>query len=544
MTMAHNGVDSNPVSDSPAPHLLLVELRPALAAALRTRLEATGIEVSILPPGSWKDADWSTLSRGGTGIVLCGATLLSEEMERDAIVCIQSIRMCFRPKRIVVVAQPFSARSAVLLAEAGADDVIPVESGMDTIVGSLDPGRPSVRAFMPDPTVWLESLRRVSEHLHIDRDPRPRLRNLLRAFTSRLGVERGSVILVEDGRARVEAAVGDTGGMVEGEERDLDPTSVAGRVYESGEARLIQGRLENSNSGNAGVRSAICVPVLCSGVVLGVANFSSMSRERVLTQQDLEAARVFGTLIALSVYNQRLLVRTVELERLGAVGSAMAAVSHSLKNLLTIFQGSVQLMERALERQDAGMTLQAFNTLKGGVRRIDNLVLDLLHFAKRREPVREAVKIEELVQTLGEDFERWQSPTRRRLEIVCDVQGEYLLDGAGLERALLNLVNNAADAIPNDGRIRITIAPEEGSLRFTIADDGPGVPEELLERVFAPFFSTKGSRGTGLGLPMVKKFAEENGGTIRADRDDELGGFRVSFTLPLLRAESKEVAIR
>jgi signal transduction histidine kinase len=105
-------------------------------------------------------------------------------------------------------------------------------------------------------------------------------------------------------------------------------------------------------------------------------------------------------------------------------------------------------------------------------------------------------------------------------------QGEPVL----LRRALLNLVQNAIQASPENGPLRVTFERRDGAVYWLIEDGGPGVPDDKLEEVFKPFFTTR-QQGTGLGLAFVRKIAEAHGGAIRVDRSS-LGGARFELRLP------------
>jgi len=116
----------------------------------------------------------------------------------------------------------------------------------------------------------------------------------------------------------------------------------------------------------------------------------------------------------------------------------------------------------------------------------------------------------------------------------------HLLIGAqALETVLMNLVLNAADAMPGGGRIRIIAAPVPGTQRveLVVADEGPGIPPDLRDRIFEPFYSTKSAqRGMGLGLALVRSMVERVGGTIRAEGDSAMGGY-LHVILPAVPAE-------
>jgi CheY-like chemotaxis protein len=135
-----------------------------------------------------------------------------------------------------------------------------------------------------------------------------------------------------------------------------------------------------------------------------------------------------------------------------------------------------------------------------------------------------------------------------RIAIDIDVQPNLprvLVDHGQLETALLNLALNAADAMPQGGRLRFEVRMAEavqfgglemrGHVMIAVADTGPGLSAEALERAFEPFFTTKGVRGTGLGLAMVQGFCQQSGGDVRAMNPPE-GGARIEILLPTHRA--------
>jgi signal transduction histidine kinase len=106
------------------------------------------------------------------------------------------------------------------------------------------------------------------------------------------------------------------------------------------------------------------------------------------------------------------------------------------------------------------------------------------------------------------------------------------MDGTRLRQVLLNLLNNAIEALGDGGLIEVGVRSVRGHVEITVADDGPGIAPQDRERVFVPFFSTKAS-GTGLGLALARKFVEEAGGTIVCEEGPLRGGCRFRVTLPV-----------
>lgn len=227
-------------------------------------------------------------------------------------------------------------------------------------------------------------------------------------------------------------------------------------------------------------------------------------------------------------------------ERLAALGEMAAGVAHEIRNPL----GGIQLYASLLERDLAERPeLKRIATkISSGVATLDGIVRDILAFAGgdvvKLTPTELAAVVEEALELAA--------PQQRALEAqvhvdlsACDV----LVQGnpCQLERALLNLVFNALDAAGERGFVWIDCQTDSSGdyVELAVADDGPGVPPELSQRIFDPFFTSKDS-GTGLGLAIVHRAAESHGGSVRVTARP--GGGAV-FTLCLRRAVLKSQTV-
>lgn len=227
-------------------------------------------------------------------------------------------------------------------------------------------------------------------------------------------------------------------------------------------------------------------------------------------------------------------------ERLEAWVEAARAVAHDIKNPLTPIRLTAERLVRGAERgvpAESGRVVEAAETILRQVEILTERTSRLSRFASPAAPARTLLSGEALGSLLAEvasDFAAHPSVT-----VSWRAEGE--LPGAWVDRALLrdaisNFVLNAAEALePKGGHVLVTARPVEGprggpGLEVACEDDGPGVPEADLARLFDPTFSTK-SRGSGMGLAATRRAVEEHAGKLLAERSP-LGGLRIGFVLP------------
>jgi signal transduction histidine kinase len=221
----------------------------------------------------------------------------------------------------------------------------------------------------------------------------------------------------------------------------------------------------------------------------------------------------------------------LEAERLAAVGQTVATLAHAIKNIIGGLKGGIYVFEKGMELDKEQYRFQGWEMVKGNVEKIKHLSLDLLNYAKQREPDFKLVDPNQIAR----DLYRLMLAQAREwgINLVLDLDEslpQTLLDPEGIHCCLLNLVSNAFDACmdvehvcgPKDVVIR-TRRLEEGGVEYGVIDCGCGMDEDVKDKIFRSFFSTKGTRGTGLGLMITQKIVREHRGDIKVESEKGRG---------------------
>ncbi len=226
---------------------------------------------------------------------------------------------------------------------------------------------------------------------------------------------------------------------------------------------------------------------------------------------------------------KRLEQELVQSERLAAVGQTVSGLAHYVKNILIGLKGGSYVVDVGMKKNNTEKLKTGWKTIKNNIGRVSDLTQDLLTYSKEREPEFQPCSPAEIVDdvvTLVADLAAAKD-IGIRAKTDPDI-GDVVADPRTIHRALLNLINNAMDACLEDEdtskafMIQIATSIESGNvLCLSVEDNGCGMDDDIMSQLFNPMFSSKGGKGTGLGLLVTGKLVEEHKGRI--DIKSELG---------------------
>lgn len=251
-----------------------------------------------------------------------------------------------------------------------------------------------------------------------------------------------------------------------------------------------------------------------SGALIGAAFFwsKSLSRQVELKTEEL-------------LESQERLLRS---ERFAAVGEAAAYVSHEIKNPLMVIGGLANQVERRLSEDPAAQ--EKLRVIQKEVQRLESFLGELRDFLRPAPPCRKEIDLNLAIQ----DVETLMGEAIQEKGIILEDRLEPNLppveaDPNQIEQVLLNLLKNALEATESQGKIRVSSGTRDAQVWFAVQDTGKGMPEDVLEKIFHPFYTTK-HKGTGLGLAVINKIITDHHGTITVD---SVAGSGSTFTVRL-----------
>lgn len=284
------------------------------------------------------------------------------------------------------------------------------------------------------------------------------------------------------------------------------------------------------------ISSAVCAPMKIDDVFSGVLFVNRRNVSHPLTDLDLRFAATVANMLGVFLQNVKYQEDLIRQERLAAVGQVIAGLAHYAKNIISGLRLSIGVLQRMIRKQPVEKLEGCIESIASEERRLTDLILDMLSYAKDREPLVLEMDVREVIDGI---VQLYRQPMEERLitfdlDIDPEAPATIMAEKNALHRVFLNLLGNAIDALKDaeEGhraiRVKVMPWPEAGGIEVRFRDSGCGIPKDKLDKIFGVFFSTKGSQGTGLGLAVSRKIVEEHAGTIVVDsQEGEWTEFRV-----------------
>jgi len=346
------------------------------------------------------------------------------------------------------------------------------------------------------------------------------------------GTDRGFIMLPEQDElvVRVQRNLGE-GRLAE--DIHLSMSSVR-QVFEQGEPVWIHNAAEDEEAqarqsvADLHLKTILCLPMRVQGQCIGVLYLDS--RRVVAEPVDRPTFEAIVSLCAIAIERTRMAEADLRNQWLATVGQVAGTIVHDFKNGLFVIAGHAQLL--GLTSADAN-TQHHLAQILGATERLGQLSMDILEYAKIREPRREVVDLARFLEAQVEPLQ----PRAQESEVALLCQGppcRAYLDRHRFSRVIENLLANALDALAgrDGGRAALTWGPEpDGGAWIQVSDNGRGIPRKVQKRIFEPFFSHGKAKGTGLGMATVQRIMQEHRGTVEV-ASEEGQGTTITLRLP------------
>lgn len=445
------------------------------------------------------------------------------------------------------------------------------ESGMDSaIMHTIASNEDSMVLAVPEPAAAamsnLKVLYQMNAALGSSFDVNQALEVVMDLVFEHVKADRGIILLIDEKnnelvpkvvRTREEEGQGARGkGQEKGktEEAEEKPKIQASRtiinhVINNGEGVLSSNAMADQRFSkgksvhNMGIRSALCVPIKARRMdgkagdeTIGVIYIDSSVRNYTYSPDQLRLLTAIGLQAGLAIQNAKLYSVGLQGERMAAIGETTAALSHSIKNILQALRGGADVVEMGLKASNVNQATKGWRIVDRNLEKIYNLTMNLLAYSRPREPSLELVNpkplIEECVELMA------AVANEKGAMVVADVEKDHPavpIDPDGMHQALMNLLSNALDAVePQKGLIKVSCRydAENKQAVIEVIDNGVGIPPGMMKHMFELFHSTKGNRGTGIGLAVTKKIVDEHEGKIEV-KSTPGEGTTFTITLPV-----------
>ncbi|HDM75309.1 MAG TPA: GAF domain-containing protein [Deltaproteobacteria bacterium] len=285
------------------------------------------------------------------------------------------------------------------------------------------------------------------------------------------------------------------------------------------------------------IRSAMCVPLKGRHDVLGVMHIDAGTRN-VFTIESLRLLACIGDMAGKVIENAQLFAENLQKERLAAIGQAVASTAHTIKNILNSMNLGGELIDIGIKTNNMEDVKTGWKPFKVSLDLLADLTFNMLDFSTEKKPQLVLTDVNQIMKELANLMKQQAEESDIELRLDLDTSMPMIkVDPSGIRRALINLVSNAFEAFSSRTKKRKRVRlitrfkPDKGIVLLGVEDNGDGIPQEIASKMFDLFVSTKGNKGTGLGLVVTKKIVEEHRGKILY-KTREGQGTRFTVILP------------
>lgn len=279
-------------------------------------------------------------------------------------------------------------------------------------------------------------------------------------------------------------------------------------------------------------------PIFVNRKLTGILTLGRARRGLPIASDNLDQLMIIANEIGSAVEKSKIIEEKLALERkmyenekLSSLGRLSTSVAHEVKNPLSSIKAIVQVMREDIRKTDP--LQEDLAIIVDEIDRLTKVVNQLLQFAKPSSEIKTSIKIDDIIHSTLVVLNH--EAKQNKITTFCQVPKglpEIIADEGALKEVFFNLLHNAIQAMPSGGEIHIRAhyQPDSHIIRVTIADTGPGIPQESFQKIFEPFYTTK-QTGTGLGLSIVKKKLEDMEATIHAESNGNGASFVINFPL-------------
>ncbi|VAX20884.1 hypothetical protein MNBD_NITROSPINAE02-1461 [hydrothermal vent metagenome] len=289
---------------------------------------------------------------------------------------------------------------------------------------------------------------------------------------------------------------------------------ITGEVAKTGQAIVSEDTQKDPRflKGVDGCRSELCVPLTYNKATIGVINLES-EKPGFFTKQDKSVMETLASQMAAAMETKRLRDELMRAEKLSVVGQMASSILHDIRNDIHTLNISADLLKS--RELNPRLVKKVSEMVKGSGENIYGLIEDIFEFVKTGESrlYKKGVNLSGLLRSVLEETKSG-TPDNVRVNLSSDESIEIEVDRRRFKRALLNLVSNGVEAMPEGGELTISASVKGGRVVIEIGDTGVGIENWHIEKIWEPLFTHGKKRGTGLGMAIVKKIVEDHGWKI------------------------------